>query len=131
MPFEFRAMKLGIFNEDEVLVVTLSEESHDERDARYLMVQRSDADDQQDRALGVSGPYIEVCDQAWGWYGHISAIRLLRNTIHVQMDDQASSQMRNDGLISVTFDLDNTNFDRLRSGLEAALRGLAGFSDEA
>ena len=89
----------------------------------YLMVQRSAVDDQQDPALGMSGPYIEVCDQARGWYGHISSIRLLRSAIHVQMDAQASSQMRNDGLIFVTFDLDNTSFERLRSGLETALRG--------
>jgi len=63
-------------------------------------------------------PYIEYCGQGWSWYGHIESIQLHRDRVRVQLDSEAASYMRNDGLIVVEFMLNDDKFNQLSQALK-------------
>lgn len=46
------------------------------------------------------------------------------------MDEEAAEHMHNDGLIEVKFNLDNTEYEKLRSALKRTFQGYTYYSDE-
>jgi hypothetical protein len=84
----------------------------------YLMLQRAELA-QKDRDMGFEdeGVYIECCGQGWSWNEHIVSFELLRDRVRVVLDAKAQAEMHNDGLIEVTFDLDDESFSAWSNGL--------------
>ncbi len=87
----------------------------------YLMFQGSYSYSEQDVQLGQDQPYVEIQNQGWSWYGHMSRVELLRDSLVLQMDEMASKQMENDGRVQVFFELDDGAFSQLSSHLGAIL----------
>lgn len=122
------ASDVSVSDEDGVLVIALSGPS-DSDDDFYLMVQHTDEVTEQDRKLGMVGPYIELCNQGWLWYGHIDRFELRRNFVQVQMDAHVANEMGNDGNFEVRFALNESEFAQLRASLKRAFEGQAYFSE--
>ena len=89
---------------------------------RYLMFQGDDAPSADQIRLGMTDVYIETCGQGWSWYGHIESVNLSRTGILVQLDAQAAGELRDTGLIEVTFDLSPSHFNVLRAALRKVLK---------
>ena len=83
----------------------------------YLMLQLSLAHDEQDARLGLTGPHIEYCTQAWSWYGNIELFELHRDRVVVKMSPKAASHMRNDGVFGAEFELTEARFSELKQSL--------------
>ncbi len=130
MPTGFTATEFSVIEEDGALITALGEAANAGSDA-YLMLQHQYENDEQDRNLGFDKPYIEYCDQAWSWYGHIASFRLYRDRVHVVMDQFAASRMGNDGEIEVAFHLRDDQFQTLRAALSTTFAGQPYYLDEA
>lgn len=129
MPVGFHAITCTVTYESDVLVTALGAPST-EGDDFYLMFQHKPAYDEQDVKFGMDRPYIEFCGQDWSWYGHILSVRLRRDRMQVQMDEDASKHMDNDGHLEVTFALDEAQFNALRSAIGTTFNGETYFVDE-
>lgn len=90
---------------------------------RYLMLQAKDRYDDQDVRFGMNDIYIETCGQGWCWYGNIELFELTRNSVSVQLSNEAATRMSNDGQIEVTLSLDETAYARLRKTLQKIFQG--------
>lgn len=130
MPTGFHATSCKVSEEHGVLTVALGAPSTEEEDL-YLMLQHKAKYDRQDVEFGMDKPYIEYCGQGWSWYGHIVSFRLARDHVRFRMDGEAAAHMRNDGQIEVTFQLDEAEFENLRSAVHATFKGQPYFTDEA
>jgi hypothetical protein len=114
--------------EHDVLVTALAAPSTDQHDF-YLMLQHKQVYDDQDKRLGMDQPYIEFCGQGWSWYGHILSFQLFRDRIQVSMDNKAACEMGNDGLMEVTFAVEDDEFDTLRGALWTTFKGQSCFKE--
>ena len=130
MPTRFLATRFSVTEEDGVLVTALGAESVEEDDF-YLMLQQKDRYTEQDAKFGMNQPYIEYCGQGWSWYGHIESFQLQRDHVKVQLDMEAASHMRNDGLIEVEFKLNDGEFNQLRQALKRTFRDRQYFTEPA
>jgi Immunity protein 10 len=97
----------------------------------YLMVQQVDAPTQDDIRLGMTGVYIEFCDEAWSCYGHMLTFELCRDRVWLQLDAETAIEMHDDGRVEVTFDLCVERFAELRSVLSQTFRGYDYYKDTA
>ena len=95
----------------------------------YLMLQRANQVDEQDRLLGFNDVYIECCGQGWSWYGHISRFELYREKVMVTFDEEAAARMRDDGNVRVDFQVDEPTFRQLQSALRRVFDGFEYYSD--
>ncbi len=116
MPSSFLATHVSTEEVDGVLVTHFAAGALDSGD-RYLTLQRSLENDEQDFELGLMGPYIEYCSQAWSWYGNIELFELHRDEVVVRMSPKAASQMQSDGILRVEFGLVEAEFVELKRSL--------------
>ena len=128
MAIKFDAYEVSVTGDFGVHVIAIVGPKVGEPDL-YMMVQYEDSYSDQDVQLGMVGPYIEFCGQAWSWYGHIAYFGLSRDRIQVKMDNFAASEMKNDGEFEVRFALDDRQFTNLRNALEKAFRDQAYFHE--
>jgi len=122
MPEGFSATQVSVSRDDGVLIVALGAPST-EQDDHYLMLQRNDRETEEEARLGMNMPYVEFCGQGWSWYGHILQALLERNAITIHMNSNAAQRMRNDGVVHVTFSLNEEQFSRVKSALREVFRG--------
>jgi immunity protein 10 of polymorphic toxin system len=101
----------------------------DESSEQYLMLQAADSYDDQDVSLGMDDIYIEICGQGWSWYGNIEVFKLRRDRVFVQLSPEAANEMRDDGKVEATFELDKTEYARLRKTLQKIFEGKEYFRD--
>ena len=97
----------------------------------YLMFQGVYEHFPQDAALGQDKPYVEIGNQGWSWYGHIEQVDLKRGSLSLQMNEEAKSQMQNDGYFSVEFTLDEAAFGQLREKLHQIFENSSVFRSNA
>lgn len=128
MPTGFSATQFAVTEENEVLVIALGT-SCTEEDDYYLLLQHKDEHTEQDTRFGMDKPYIEYCGQGWSWYGHIERFELYRDRVVVSMDSSAAAQMRNDGIIEVSFSLPDPEFSQLQSALERTFQGVSYYAN--
>ncbi len=119
----FHAVEFSATEETWGYLTVLGGQSTEEEDF-YLMLQRPYSYSKDAVRWGQDKPYIEFCGQGQSWYGHIESFRLLRDRVLVKMDEAAASEMRNDGNIEVTFDLDDNRFAELKRALAKTFAGL-------
>jgi hypothetical protein len=129
MSLGFVATQFSVNVKHNVLIVTLGAPSSKEDDF-YLMLQHKDEYTTEDIKFGMDLPYIEYCGQGWSWYGHIQNFSLNRKYVRVQMDEEAATHMHNDGLIEVQFNLNDTQYEELRSALRRTFQGFAYYCEE-
>mgnify|MGYP001370109741 CR=1 FL=1 len=120
MPISFTASKVAATDEDWGRLVLFGDiENMD--GSPYLMFQGTYAYTEQDVQHGQDQPYVEIQNQGWSWYGHVTRLELSRDSLTLQMDEVASKQMENDGGVQVFFKLDDEAFSHLSSQLGAIL----------
>jgi Immunity protein 10 len=129
MPTGVLATQFSVTEEHGVLVAAQGAESSEDDDF-YLMLQHKDHYTEQDATVGMNQPYIEYCGQGWSWYGHIESFQLHRDRVKVQLDREAASHMRNDGLIVVEFKLGDDKFNQLRQALKRTFRDHKYFTEQ-
>lgn len=89
----FHAFHVAVIEQDDVLVVSFGGEPI-EGGVEYLTFQQSlDDYTDDDIALGMDHPYIEYCDQGWGWYGHMTQVELARDRLVVAMNASAAARL--------------------------------------
>jgi hypothetical protein len=78
--------------------------------------------DEQDIRLGMNDVYIERGIQRGGGYGGIDSACLRRDRMQISVSGKTAKSM---GSVSfeVTFDIDETEYSRLRDGLETVFAG--------
>lgn len=78
--------------------------------------------DEQDIRLGMNDVYIERGIQRRGGYGGIDSACLRRDRMQISVSGETAKSM---GSVSfeVTFDIDETEYSRLRDGLETVFAG--------
>ena len=124
----FTASQVVVTEEDDVLVVGF-DGGMVNGEPVYLTLQYARGGyTEQDARLGMSQPYIEYCDQGWGWYGNMTHVELRRDRLVVTMSPSAATRLDGDGIFDVGFALDDPAFDQLRAGLETTFAGLAYFA---
>ena len=128
MPVRFHAPFVQTSEEDWGTLIVLSADETLEAE-RYLMIQRKPSFSEEDRKFGMNDVYIETCGQGWSWYGHIDSFRLFPNRVIVQLDATAAAEMRDTGLIEVSFALPPEQLAALREALQRAFEGRAYYTD--
>jgi hypothetical protein len=68
-------------------------------------------------------PYIEYCDQGFGWYGNMTRVELHRNRLVVTMSPSVAVRLDGDGTFDVRFAINDAAFDQLRIGLATTFAG--------
>lgn len=123
MPFEFTAKQVAASDEEWGRLVLFG--SVEEMDGSpYLMFQGSYGYSDDDIRLGMNQPYVEITNQGWSWYGHMSRVELLRTSLTLQMDQEAQRRMEQDGCVTVRFKLDESEFAQLEAQLARILGSL-------
>jgi len=124
----FRAAEVSIKREDWGHVITLSADQATDTE-HYLGLQAKHSYDEQDVRDGRDDVYIEVCGQGWAWWGNMERFELSRSGIFVQLSEEASAEMEDDGKVEATFSLDEKTYARLRTVLRQIFDGRAYFRD--
>ncbi len=118
----FKANNFSATSEDWGWLTVLWASSTEDEDF-YLMFQRAYEFTEGEILFGQDKPYIEYCGQGWSWYGHILSVKLQRESISIQMDKEAASEMDNDGQLEITFNLDDRESQKLERALENTFEG--------
>ena len=85
----------------------------------YFVVQRSKASDEQDRILGMERLYFEFDDQSRGFYGGVRKITLSRRQLDISLDEDVARARSLPSIIEIGLLLEDADWQRLRTGLNA------------
>ncbi|MBB5766444.1 MULTISPECIES: Imm10 family immunity protein [Xanthomonas] len=91
--------------------------------SRYLLLQRSLAPDDQDRALGHDTFHVEWCGQEHSCYEGIEEFELGTTAARIRFDSQATESLGGLSELVITFELLPEEFAALRQGLEVVFAG--------
>ncbi len=89
---------------------------------RYLLLQRSFEEDEQDVALGMDTYHIECNGQGQSCYGGILCFELRREQVIVSLDPEAASHL-GASEIRIGFSVDEPVFERLHQRLQQIFEG--------
>jgi hypothetical protein len=81
------------FEEDDAMVVFVFS-AHEGESVRYLMLQYPLQMDEQDRRLGLDGPYVERDDQGFGCYHGVESIRRNGDRIEINLNAQGKQRLK-------------------------------------
>jgi hypothetical protein len=119
MTVRFNAVEYRTLEEDGVLSVAFAGEED-----RYVLLQRSIFPSDQDVALGMDAPYLEVSDQASSGYGKILQCVLHHDRIVIRTDGSLPDA-------EVAFAVDRQALSSLRTSLQRIFAGHECFKDDA
>ena len=117
----FHATCVAIVKDDIGIVVGFADQEFGTE--RYLQFQRSHTSDAQDRELGQDTYYVERDDQSNGCYGGIETIDLRQNSLSIKLDRHGCEHLNVGQFVLITFELENMEFEELRSALSAVFSG--------
>jgi hypothetical protein len=123
----FHAACVSVENTDSYLQVGFADREFET--AEYLMLQRAQKVDEQDKRLGLAGVYVERNDQAISMYGGIERFELLPGRVRVLFDEQGLKVMCGLRETEVTFDRSGEALVELRAALRRCFEGLDCYSE--
>jgi hypothetical protein len=97
----------------------------------YLMLQRSFADDEQDKTLGMATYYVERNDQALSCYGGIDSCNLYTTEIIFSFDEKGAERLNISEPLRITFGVDPGRLTKLRARLASVFSGTNCLHDHA
>jgi Immunity protein 10 len=111
------------FVDSDDLVTRLSFLDRDgETSEHYFIMDRSE-DSPEEGAPDMGNVYIERDDQCWGGYGGIDRVILERSGLTLRLGPRMADQMGGHEAIRITFDLGDSEFDKVHRVLGAIMRG--------
>jgi len=119
MRITFEATQAGFDADKHALVCGMSGADESGK-TRYLVLQRDAEESSEDW-----GVHLEYDDQSNGDYGCVSACRLSRVSLHVDLSRQLGRLAGVTGF-DISLRLDNESYESLQHGLPRVFRGMAG-----
>ncbi len=106
------------FNEDDGFTAMLGFSDDQFEPSKFLIVQRAHEYDDQDIKLGMDNLHIQLEDQSRAYYGGVTSISVVANTLLLKLNHSAKSSLLVDGDIEIILDLNNPNLKETLLELE-------------
>lgn len=116
MNYQFSANHISVEDDGYTKIVAFADDELSP--SKFIILQKANAHDENERAMGMDKIHIQIEDQSRSRYGGINAIRMSGQRLKIFLSEEARLSLRLDGDIEIDIDSNHPNLESALSELK-------------